>query len=76
MEKFSGHLQDQKRFADAGVMALIARNHPPYDPAACIAMQSIAGRNRPERSPPPGHHPPTNSRLFTRGTAQQENNYE
>jgi len=40
-------------------MALIARNHPPYALPGYIAERCIAGRNRPERSPPP-MRPPTN----------------
>src|SRR5436190_10787283 len=35
-----------------------ARNRPPYNPPACVAVRSVAGRNRPERSLPSVHYQP------------------
>ena len=58
-------------------MALIARNHPPYDPPAPASVQSIAGQEpigaESSARPSPINQTP---RLFTRETAQPENNYE
>jgi hypothetical protein len=59
------------------VMALIARNHPPYDPPrlhrfAKHCRQESTGAESSARVSSPNK----NSRLFTRGTAQPENVYE